>query len=61
MKDTGVHNGAFGADRFGFKKLNEVKWNLGAPALYEFAIAAGEATEDGTVVGGFLGRRLRPD
>ena len=44
MKDTGVHNGAFGADRFGFKKLNEVKWNLGAPALYEFAIAAGEAT-----------------
>jgi phosphoenolpyruvate carboxykinase (ATP) len=44
VKDTGVHNGAFGADKFGFKKLNEVKWNLGAPALYEFAVAAGEAT-----------------
>jgi phosphoenolpyruvate carboxykinase (ATP) len=44
VKDTGVHNGAFGADKFGFKKLNEVKWNLGASALYEFAIAAGEAT-----------------
>jgi phosphoenolpyruvate carboxykinase (ATP) len=44
VKDTGVHNGAFGADKFGFKKLKEVKWNLGAPALYEFAIADGEAT-----------------
>ncbi len=44
MKDTGVHNGAFGADKFGFKKLNEVKWNLGAPALYELAVQAGEAT-----------------
>ena len=44
MKETGVHNGAFGADKFGFKKLKEVKWNLGAPALYEFAIADGEAT-----------------
>ena len=38
MKDTDVHNGAFGADKFAFKKLREVKWNLGAPALYEFAI-----------------------
>lgn len=44
MKDTGVHNGAFGADKFGFKKLKEVKWNLGAPALYEFAVRDGEAT-----------------
>ena len=44
MKETGVHNGAFGADKFGFKKLKEVKWNLGAPALYEDAVAAGEAT-----------------
>jgi phosphoenolpyruvate carboxykinase (ATP) len=44
VKETGVHNGAFGADKFGFKKLKEVKWNLGAPALYEYAVAAGEAT-----------------
>ena len=44
MKNTGVHNGAFGADKFGFKKLKDVKWNLGAPALYEFAIQNGEAT-----------------
>jgi phosphoenolpyruvate carboxykinase (ATP) len=43
VKDTGVHNGAFGADKFGFKKLSEVRWNLGAPALYEYALANGEA------------------
>jgi phosphoenolpyruvate carboxykinase (ATP) len=44
VKDTGVHNGAFGADKFGFKKLKEVKWNLGAPALYEYALRDNEAT-----------------
>jgi phosphoenolpyruvate carboxykinase (ATP) len=44
VKETGVHNGAFGADKFGFKKLKEIKWNLGAPALYEFAVGDGEAT-----------------
>ncbi|ETR78229.1 phosphoenolpyruvate carboxykinase [Afipia sp. P52-10] len=43
MKNTGVHNGAFGADKFGFKKLEEVKWNLGAPALYEYALRDNEA------------------
>ena len=43
MKETGVHNGAFGADKFGFKNLREVHWNLGAPALYEFALRNGEA------------------
>ena len=45
MQETGVHNGAFGADKFGFKKLKEVNWNLGAPALYEHSpFSAGEAT-----------------
>jgi phosphoenolpyruvate carboxykinase (ATP) len=44
VEETGVHNGAFGADRFGFKNLRKVRWNLGAPALYELAIADGEAT-----------------
>jgi phosphoenolpyruvate carboxykinase (ATP) len=43
VKETGVHNGAFGADRFGFKNLSEVHWNHGAPALYEFALRNGEA------------------
>jgi phosphoenolpyruvate carboxykinase (ATP) len=43
VKNTGVHNGAFGADKFGFKKLEEVKWNLGAPALYEYALRDNEA------------------
>jgi len=43
VKETGVHNGAFGADKFGFKNLGEVHWNHGAPALYEFALRGGEA------------------
>ncbi len=44
MKETGVRNGAYGADKFGFKDLAELHWNLPAPALYEHAVAAGEAT-----------------
>ncbi len=44
MKETGVRNGAFGADKFGFKDLAGVHWNLTEPALYENAIAAGEAS-----------------
>jgi phosphoenolpyruvate carboxykinase (ATP) len=32
-----------GADTFGFRNLKRVRWNLGAPALYEHAIAANEA------------------
>ena len=44
MKETGLRNSAHGADKFGFKDLKEVHWNLGAPQLYEHAIAAGEAT-----------------
>ncbi len=44
MQETGVRNGAYGADKFGFKGLAAVHWNLTEPALYEHAIAAGEAS-----------------
>jgi phosphoenolpyruvate carboxykinase (ATP) len=43
VQETGVHNGAFGADKFGLKKLKRVHWNLGAPQLYQYSLAAGEA------------------
>ena len=51
MQEQGVRNGAYGADKFGFKDLAEVHWNLTEPALYEHAIAAGEAS---LVAGGAL-------
>ena len=44
MKETGVRNGAHGADKFGFQDLAAVHWNLDAPQLYEHSIAAREAT-----------------
>ena len=44
MQETGLRNGAYGADKFGFKDLAEVRWNLDAPALYEYALAGREAT-----------------
>jgi phosphoenolpyruvate carboxykinase (ATP) len=44
VQESGVRNGACGADKFGFKELAEIHWNLLEPALYEHAIAAGEAT-----------------
>ena len=44
MQETGVRNGAYGADKFGFKDLAAVHWNLGAPQLYEHAVANNEAT-----------------
>src|SRR4030095_10162343 len=44
VQETGLRNGAFGADKFGFKDLAAVHWNLLAPQLYEHAIAAGEAS-----------------
>src|SRR5665213_1966845 len=44
VTETGLHNGAFGADKFGFKALAELRWNLTAPALYQHAVSAGEAT-----------------
>ena len=43
MQETGVHNGAFGADKFGLKNLKGVHWNYGAPQLYEHALRNGEA------------------
>jgi phosphoenolpyruvate carboxykinase (ATP) len=42
VQETGVRNGAYGADKFGFKELAAVHWNLDAPVLYEHAIAARE-------------------
>src|ERR1700751_1627934 len=61
VQETGVHNGAFGADKFGFKKLKGVNWNLCAPQLYDFSLRAGEAvvSADGALcadTGGFTGR-----
>ena len=44
VKETGVRNGAYGADKFGFKDLAAIHWNLDAPELYEHSIAAREAT-----------------
>ncbi len=38
MKQTGRFNAAFGADKFGFRHLKSVAYNLEAPALYEHAL-----------------------
>ncbi|MGE0847899.1 MAG: phosphoenolpyruvate carboxykinase (ATP), partial [Flavobacteriaceae bacterium] len=43
MNETGLRNGAFGADKFGFRKLAGVHWNDGAAVLVERAVARGEA------------------
>jgi phosphoenolpyruvate carboxykinase (ATP) len=43
VQDSGVRNGAFGADKFGFRDLAAVHWNLMEPALYEHALRKGEA------------------
>ena len=51
MQEQGVRNGAYGADKFGFKNLAEIRWNLTEPPLYEHAISAGEAS---LVAGGAL-------
>jgi phosphoenolpyruvate carboxykinase (ATP) len=61
LQETGVRNGAFGADKFGLKKLKAVNWNFGAPQLYEHALSAGEAvvSADGALcadTGEFTGR-----
>ncbi|RTL53672.1 MAG: phosphoenolpyruvate carboxykinase [Bradyrhizobiaceae bacterium] len=61
MKETGVRNSAFGADKFGFKNLGGVNWNFLTPPLYEHAIRTGEAelTADGALcaeTGEFTGR-----
>ena len=44
MDNVGTHNGAHGAEAFGFKNLKRVFWNLQTPRLYEEAIARKEAT-----------------
>jgi phosphoenolpyruvate carboxykinase (ATP) len=44
VQESGVRNGAYGADKFGFKGLAEIHWNLTEPFLYEHAVAAKEAT-----------------
>ncbi len=51
MQETGIRNKAFGADRFGWRDLKEVHWNLTEAPLYEHAIANGEAQ---IVAGGAL-------
>src|ERR1700693_4085409 len=51
VQESGVRNGAYGADKFGFKELAAVHWNLTEPALYEHALRNGEAT---IVAGGAL-------
>ena len=61
VQETGLRNGAFGADKFGFKNLKTVHWNLGAPQLYQYSLAAGEAvlSADGALcadTGEFTGR-----
>jgi phosphoenolpyruvate carboxykinase (ATP) len=43
MIETGKRNAGCGADKFGFRDLAGVHWNLGAPQLYEFALGLGEA------------------
>src|SRR5689334_2330267 len=61
VQETGVRNGAFGADKFGLKNLKAVHWNLGAPQLYQYSLSAGEAvlSADGALcadTGEFTGR-----
>ncbi|HEY0233550.1 MAG TPA: phosphoenolpyruvate carboxykinase (ATP), partial [Afipia sp.] len=61
MKETGVRNSAFGADKFGFKNLGGLNWNFLAAPLYEHAVRTGEAelTADGALcaeTGEFTGR-----
>ena len=43
MQETGVRNGAFGADKFGLKNLKQVNWNLGTAPLYEYSLRNNEA------------------
>ena len=43
MIEEGECNRTFGADRFGFRDLAALHWNLGAPQLYEHALQRCEA------------------
>ncbi|HEX7882057.1 MAG TPA: phosphoenolpyruvate carboxykinase [Afipia sp.] len=61
MQETGARNGAFGADKFGFKNLKQVNWNLGTAPLYEYSLRNNEAelSAEGALVaetGVFTGR-----
>jgi len=61
VEQSGVHNGAFGVDKFGLKNLKAVHWNLGTAALYEHALRNNEAelTREGALcaeTGEFTGR-----
>jgi len=51
VKETGLRNSAYGADKFGLKDLAELHWNLRDAPLYEHAVRAGEAA---IVAGGAL-------
>ncbi len=44
MEETGLRNGAHGAEEFGLKNLAAVHWNLPDSVLVENAIAAGEGS-----------------
>ncbi len=56
VQETGVRNGAYGADKFGLTDLKAVHWNLTAPTLYEHAIANGEASiVEGGALSAFTG------
>ena len=43
MLEQGVRNPEFGAEKFGFRDLQALNWNLLEPELYECAIKSGEA------------------
>jgi phosphoenolpyruvate carboxykinase (ATP) len=43
VQETGLRNGAHSADKFGFKDLAAVHWNLAEATLYEHALANHEA------------------
>jgi phosphoenolpyruvate carboxykinase (ATP) len=51
VKEIGLRNATFGADKFGLKDLAELRWNLTDAPLYEYAIRNGEAA---IVAGGAL-------
>ncbi len=52
MEETGIRNGAFGVEKFGFSGLRAIHWNLIEPALYEHALRAkeGELAYGGALV-----------
>ena len=44
MNETGLRSSAHGADKFGFKDLDAIHWNLDPPQLYEHSVVRCEAT-----------------